>query len=125
MRQIVLDTSVLIDASRSDARSVAFLRDAAKSAEIWSIAPVRTEVLWNLRPDEVTTTRRVFDAIYWLDVTTSIADRAGVFGQRYGRSHGLDVIDALLAAAAEEIGAEVATLNVRDFPMFPGLRPPY
>jgi len=125
MRQIFLDSSVLIDASRNDPRSLAFLRDAAASAEVWSIAPVRTEVLWNLRPDEVARTRRVFDAIYWLDVTTSIADRAGAFGQRYGRSHGLDVVDAILAAAAEEIGGEVATLNVRDFPMFPGLKRPY
>ena len=125
MRRIVLDSSVLIDASRADPRALAFLRDAATSAEVWSIAPVRTEVLWNLRPEEVATTRRVFDAISWLDVTTSLADRAGAFGQQYGKSHGLGVVDATLAAAAEEISGDVATLNVRDFPMFPDLQRPY
>jgi predicted nucleic acid-binding protein len=125
VRRIVLDSSVLIDASRGDPRAVAFLRQASGSAELWSVAPVRTEVLWNLRPDEVATTRRLFDSVFWLDVTTSIADRAGAFGQRYGRSHGLDVIDATIAAAAEEISGDVATLNVRHFPMFPGLPRPY
>lgn len=125
MRRIVLDSSVLIDASRADPRALAFLRDAAGSAEIWSITPVRTEVLWALRPDEVATVRRLFDAVYWLDVTTSIADRAGAFGQRYGRSHGLSLVDATLAAAAEEISGDVAALNVRHFPMFPGLQRPY
>ena len=82
-------------------------------------------MLWNVRPDEVATTRRVFDAIYWLDVTTSIADRAGAFGQRYGKSHGLGLVDATLAAPAQEMSGEVATLNVRHFPMFPGLKRPY
>ena len=125
MRRIVLDSSVLIDVGRGDALAVAFVRDAAASAEIWSITPVRTEVLWNLHPDEVTRTRSLFESIFWLDVTASIADRAGAFGQRYGRSHSLDVVDATLAAAAEEISGDVVTRNVRDFPMFPGLTRPY
>lgn len=121
----MLDSSVLIDASRGDPRAVAYLRGVAGSAEVWSVTPVRTEVLWNLLPEEVATTRRIFDSVFWLEVTTSIADRAGAFGQRYGRSHGLDVIDATIAAAAEEISGDVATHNVRHFPMFPGLEPPY
>ena len=70
-------------------------------------------------------TARLFDSINWLEVSTDLADRAGAFGQLYGRSHGLDAIDAIVAAAAEFLEADLATLNVRDFPMFPGLQPPY
>jgi predicted nucleic acid-binding protein len=125
VRRVVLDSSVLIDVSRGDARAIAFLRDAADSAEIWSITPVRTEVLWNLHDDEVARARALFESIFWLDVTPSIADRAGAFGQRYGRSHGLDVVDAKLAAAAEELSGDIATLNIGDFPMFPTLKRPY
>jgi hypothetical protein len=69
--------------------------------------------------------RRLFASTYWLEVSESIADRAGYFGQRYGRSHGLDVVDAIVAAAAEFLSADLATVNVKDFPMFPGLRRPY
>jgi predicted nucleic acid-binding protein len=58
-------------------------------------------------------------------VTTDIADRAGAFGQRFGGSHGLSPIDAIVAAAAEFLSADLATLNLRHFPMFPGLKRPY
>ncbi len=34
-------------------------------------------------------------------------------------------MDYLIAAAAESIGASLVTLNVRHFPMFPDLEPPY
>lgn len=35
--------------------------------------------------------------------------------------HRLDVVDALVAAAAELMSAEIATTNIRDYPMLPGL----
>jgi predicted nucleic acid-binding protein len=35
------------------------------------------------------------------------------------------VVDAIVAAAAEFLSADLATVNVKDFPMFPGLRRPY
>jgi len=78
-----------------------------------------------LRSSETAILERLFASIYWLEVSTAIADRAGDFGRRFGPSHGLGVIDALVAAAAEFLSADVATLNLRDFPMFPGLRRPY
>ena len=59
-----------------------------------------------------------------LDVTddASVAALAETIRARHG---GIDIVDYLLAAAALEVGASVATSNVRDFPMFPGLQPPY
>jgi predicted nucleic acid-binding protein len=33
--------------------------------------------------------------------------------------------DLIIAATAEELGADLATGNVRHFPMFPELQPPY
>ena len=33
--------------------------------------------------------------------------------------------DLVIAASALELGLDLATLNVRHFPMFEGLRPPY
>jgi predicted nucleic acid-binding protein len=125
VNRVVVDANVLIDAVRRDRKAIEFLRVVVDDGEVWSVTPVRTEVLWNLRPKEVPAMRRLFASIYWLDVSESIADRAGSFGQRYGRSHGLDAVDAIVAAAAEAIDGQVATLNVRDFPMFPGLKRPY
>jgi predicted nucleic acid-binding protein len=123
--RVLVDTSVLIDGTRGRPAALAYLRDSVEVGELWSVTPVRTEVLWSVRSDELAEMRRLFASIYWLEVSESIADRAGHFGQRYGRSHGLDVVDAIVAAAAEFLSADLATVNVRDFPMFPGLKRPY
>lgn len=129
MTRRVIDATVFIDASReprSDAAPATdFLIAAAKDGELWSVTPVRTEVRWGMRPEETARVDTLLDRVFWLDVTVDLADRAADFGRRYGRSHGLDVVDALVAAAAEALSADVATTNVRDFPMFPDLQRPY
>lgn len=121
----MIDSSVLIDASRDRAEAVRFLGEAADEGEIWSITPVRTEVRWGMRATEAQIVERLLTGMRWLEVSVELADRAGDHGRRWGRSHGLSVIDALVAAAAEELDARLATLNTRDFPMFPDLQPPY
>lgn len=125
MTRYVLDSTVLIDVSRGHPGATRFLDDAVDRGEIWSVTPVRTEVRWAMRPSETATIERLFASIYWLEVSTDVADRAGDFGRRFGPSHGLSVIDAIVAAAAEFLSADVVTHNLRDFPMFPGLTRPY
>jgi predicted nucleic acid-binding protein len=55
----------------------------------------------------------------------SIADLAGHYANKYRRTHHISFIDLALAATTTELEAHLATLNVRHFPMFPDLRPPY
>lgn len=58
--------------------------------------------------------------------TEIIARQAGDFRRQYRRSHaGIGLGDYLIAATAEVKGYQLATLNVRHFPMFKGLRPPF
>lgn len=129
MKRWLIDATVFIDASRDRdpkaGHASAFLARAAREGELWSVTPVRTEVRWAMRDDESRIVDRLLGRVFWLDVTSDLADRAGEFGRRFGRSHGLAVVDALVAAAAEFLSADVATINVRDFPMFPDLRRPY
>ena len=47
------------------------------------------------------------------------------FARHFQASHGLDVSDALIAATAEQHGLALATLNIKHFPMFKGLKRPY
>jgi predicted nucleic acid-binding protein len=104
---------------------MAFLDAASRVQELWSVTPVRTEVRWSMRPDEARVVEEILASLAWLDVDRELADRAGTLGARWGPSHGLDVVDAIVAAAADFLSADLATLNVRHFPMFPDLRPPY
>ena len=58
-------------------------------------------------------------------VDKKIAEAAGRLVKHYQPSHGLDDIDALIAATAEAHGLKLATVNVKHFPMFPRLKPAY
>ena len=79
-----------------------------------------------VRSSEREATDRFLDALRWVPVDEPIARRAGELSRRWRRSHpGLGTVDLVVAATAEELGARLSTVNVRHFPMFPGLRPPY
>ncbi len=125
MSLILLDSNVIIDVMRGSEAARSYLRTVVDVDQVWSVTPVRTELLAGVRAGEIDRLRALFDEIVWQDVTMSIADRAGKFAARYSRSHQIGLVDLVLAAAAIELGGVVATRNVRDFPMFPDLRPPY
>jgi len=123
----VLDTSVLIDHLRADPRAWGLLkRRAIAGDELWSVTPVRTEILAGMRAKEEARTVTLLEVLIWQPVTVEIADRAGELARRYLRSHaGVDTVDYLLAAAAQILKGELLTTNVRHFPMFQGLQPAY
>ncbi|MEW5847259.1 MAG: type II toxin-antitoxin system VapC family toxin [Myxococcota bacterium] len=126
MRRL-LDTSVLIDHLRGVERAVELLTTfAAAGDELWSVTPVRTEVLAGMRRGEEKKTMLLLNALAWQVVTEEVADRAGVLARRFLRSHpGVDTVDYIIAAAALELGAQLVTLNLKHFPMFSDLRRPY
>ena len=125
MTLTIVDSTVLIDASRSRPAALEFLKDAAESGAIASSVVVRTELWIGAKPDEVDRIAGLFDQIEWHDVTLAIADLAANIGLPFRRSHRIGTVDLIVAATAIELGGGVATLNVRDFPMFPTLQPPY
>ena len=125
--KLVLDTSVLVDHLRGDPRARDLLVGAIERGdELWSVTVVRTEVLAGVRGGEEPETLDLLGGIRWQDVTVEVADLAGTFARRYLRSHpGVDLADYLIGATTEILQAELKTLNVRHFPMFPGLAPAY
>jgi predicted nucleic acid-binding protein len=123
---ILIDSTVLIDVLRGHPVALAFLADVRRSTDLLSVTPVRTEVLGGVRGDMLSGTYTLLRRIDWIDVTVELADAAAVLQRRHRAAHiGIGTVDYLLAAAAIELRGIVATSNVRDFPMFPGLQPPY
>ncbi|MEE8126308.1 MAG: type II toxin-antitoxin system VapC family toxin [Nitrospirales bacterium] len=64
-------------------------------------------------------------AISLYDVTRTIAEIGGDWVQQFGRSHSVEVPDALIAATAAEHHLELKTLNTKHYPMFKNLQPAY
>jgi predicted nucleic acid-binding protein len=123
---ILVDSTVLIDVLRGQATALTYLANARRSNRLMSVTPVRTEVLGGVAGDMVRGTFTLFRTLDWIDITIELADVAAALRRRHRAAHaGIGVVDYLLAAAALEIGGVVATSNIRDFPMFPGLQPPY
>jgi predicted nucleic acid-binding protein len=86
----------------------------------------RVEVMRGLRSGERRSTERLLSTLRWVPVDEAIARRAGEIGRRFRRSHhGFGTADLIIAATAQELGLDLATTNVRHFPMISGLVAPY
>jgi predicted nucleic acid-binding protein len=86
----------------------------------------RIEIIQGLRSAERDDAETLFSLIEWIPVGEQIARRAGALGRRWRTSHpGIGIADLAVAATAEQLAAPLATRNVKHFPMFAGLQPPY
>lgn len=58
-------------------------------------------------------------------IDCEIAKAGGLYKRDFGRSHGVGLADALLAATADRENAELKTLDVKHYPMIRNLKPAY
>ncbi|MDR5699605.1 PIN domain-containing protein [Agromyces aerolatus] len=123
---VVVDTSVVIDALRGHADALQRIRgwrgdDVLRASEI-----TKLEVLAGMRPGEERVTRNLLGVFTWHPVDAEIAELAGELGRRWlPGNRGIDAADLAIAATALSLEAELATLNLKHFPMFDGLTRPY
>jgi predicted nucleic acid-binding protein len=120
----LLDTSGLIDVLRGSEAAASWL---ASLDEVPSCSELtRAEVLRGVRSSERAHTDWLLGALRWVSVDEPVSRRAGELGRQYRRSHpGLSIVDFVIAATTQLFDADLATANVRHYPMFPGLAPPY
>ena len=118
MARLLLDSTVLIDAlrGRPAAARVAGLR--RRGIHPW-VCAISVEEIWRgLRPGEEATTRRLFNALRLAPIGVAEGRRAGIWRRTFAdQGVTLHQADCLIAAAAEGIGAALATANIDDFPM--------
>lgn len=126
MTAALFDSSVLIAHLRGDDRATSRLRAAAAEGGAFASVLSRTELEGGMRSAERSSVARLFGGVALVPVSDTIAVRAGEHLRRFRRSHsGIDIVDYVVAATAEEVDAELVTLNVRHFPMVPRLRPAF
>lgn len=120
----VLDTTVLIDVLRGHSSAVGYVLELEEVGVCSEVT--RVEVLRGLRSEERRPAERLFQVLRWVPVDEEIARAAGELGRQLRRSHGgIGVADLVIGATAERLGLPLATTNIKHFPMFKGLKPPY
>ncbi len=124
---VVLDTSVLIDHLRGDDRAHRLLTELGAQGETLSCSILtKVEILAGMRAAERARTRKLIEAIDWVEVDDDLGERAGALASRFLKSHrSIELVDYVVAATAERLSADLLTRNLKHFPMFPGLRDPY
>ena len=122
----LVDTSVLIDYLRGHPEAGKVLEDERVVAPLHASEITRLEILAGMRPDEERGTRVLLSTLVWHVVDAEVAEEAGVLGRQWLASHHtIDSADLAIAATAIRSGARLLTRNVRHFPMFADLHPPY
>lgn len=124
MNGLLVDADVLIDYLRGLRVAVDFIADNATRVILSAITVA--ELYGGVKGrDEEAVLEQLVSLYRVLPITTSIARRSGLFKRDFGKSHGIGLADAIVAATALAEPAELATLNVRHYPMLKGLRPAY
>jgi predicted nucleic acid-binding protein len=121
---LLFDTNVLIEVLRGSGQAKDLVMAQPDLPSISVASVVELHAGYRSRREELEG-ERLLKRSRILDLTAEIAKRAGVFSRLYQQSHGLDDLDAIIAATAEHHGVRLATLNVKHFPMFPKLKPAY
>jgi predicted nucleic acid-binding protein len=122
----LVDADALIWILRGYAPARDWLVRARRAGPVFTSTVTVAQVLGGMRSPERHETRRLLAVLRKVPVDERVAIEAGSLQRRFRASHrGIDLGDYLLAGTCVVAGLELATLNVKHFPMFPELAPPF
>lgn len=122
---ILVDTDVLIWHLRGLPAARDWLHTARQGGPLAVSAITVAELIGGMRSAERREIWALLSALASQPITDAIARRAGDLMRDYRGGHGIGLGDYLIAATALERGLELATLNLRHYPMLPGLTAPF
>lgn len=124
---ILVDSDVLIAHLRGIPQARDWLLGARRDTGRLATSAVSVpEVAGGMRSREKRQVTRLLASLHVLPVSEHVAWRAAELMRTYRHSHsGIGLGDYLIAATAATEGLQLATLNVRHFPMFADLRAPF
>jgi predicted nucleic acid-binding protein len=120
----LVDTNIIIDYLKRRREALAFVEGLQGKPAV-SVVSVMELYTGALSRGEEARIEALLAGCKLLPVSLAIARTAGQHAKHYRRSHGLDDLDALIAATAEHHRLALATRNVKHFPMFAKLKAPY
>ena len=123
---ILVDSDILIAHLRGVPAARDWLLEARRRDRLAISVVTTVEIVGGMGLAELREVWRLLSAFKVEPATEIVGRRAGDIMRQYRRSHaGIGLGDYLIAATVDVKGFELATLNVRHFPMFPDLRAPF
>lgn len=120
----LLDTCILVDLLRRNERAERAILGRDDRPYVCPASAM--ELLAGARSQrEEERIEAVMASFRWAAIDDAVFRLGGSYLRHFRASHGIDVLDALIAATAEHHGLGLATLNVKHFPMLKGLKPAY
>ena len=124
MEKMLFDTDVLIEYLRGKDEAKAYIDNIQDVVYMSSIS--MAELYAGVRKGEESKKLGVFiETFEVIDLNKNIAKTGGLYRNKYKPSHGMGLADALIAATAKEIEAQVITFNTKHFPMLDNVIKPY
>jgi predicted nucleic acid-binding protein len=116
---VLIDSDILIEVSRGRSEDVlAKWNELSESDQVLFCSPVTIAELWHgARPREYKALDALFGALTCVAIDHEIGKRAGDYLRQYGRSHHVELGDALIGATAYFHGATLWTRNRKHYPM--------
>lgn len=117
-RPLLIDSDILIDHLRKEKKVLDFLDAEIEKGTILFLSVIsRAEIYAGLRKGEEEVVSSLFEIVTPVNVDTAIADKAGEYLRKFGKSHALNIGDAIIAATANEMQLTLVTRNVKHYPM--------
>lgn len=121
---LLLDSNILVDYLRDLPEAVAYFRSLETAPSVSAITVA--ELYAGVREgSERSVLDNLVGELNVVAVTFEIAVLGGLLRRRYLKSHRLEVVDAIIAATADRIRADIVTRNRKHFPMFEQIVTPY
>lgn len=122
----LVDTDVLIDYLRNVTQAEHYLEKIISNSfcflSVISVAELYAGIKTEKEQQLIDKMLQIFEV---LPIHTSIAQLGGYYRCKFGKSHGIGLADALIAATAEHYHACLVTLNKKHFPMIKNVVVPY
>lgn len=118
MKRILFDSDVLIEYLRDNPDVSNDIEALMGSDSLLAITPVtEAEIRRGMRSHERQKTDKVLRIFECLAMNRTVGERAGDFLRKFGKSHGLEMPDALIAASAVVHRFALCTFNWKHYPM--------
>jgi hypothetical protein len=117
--RLLIDTDVLIDYLRGQAKAVSYLEGLTESLLVSVLYAGVREGAERAKLDDFI---RAFEIV---PISRAVAVRGGLYRRDYMKSHNVGLADALIAATVELRQSTLVTLNSKHFPMLTNVIVPY